>query len=476
MDAGHYSMGQVSLSDLAPDGGAQILFVSSDKSVVLVSNDTRIRAGERSGQFHIYAMKVTAASSATITASYNGSSQSATVNVNPAAAPPPVSLTGFSGPASVNGGESGYCELNLSGNAGDGGVTVSISSDSAKLTCDGSVLIQHGQSSRHFGFHTSSVDASTDANLTASNNGVSKSLKITINPAPAAVLAELGFDPRKLPGGKAGHGFVALSGRAGSGGAIVALSSDSSLVTLPASVSIVPNGHDRRFEFQTSAVTAETLVTVTATLGSSSKSAQITLLPAVQDPPLALAAFSVSGDGSMTGGGMRLGYVALNHKTGAGGASVALLSGNPDVVQVPADAAVSAGDFAKKFYVLSKGVDSDTSVTLTASFNGASKTATLTVHPAQLGRVGLDHDGVLGGNSVNLHLQLEGVAGPSGASVALSSSDPSVQLPASANFDKGQWKQGVVVTTSSVTQNKQVTITATYNGTSKTVILNVRAK
>ena len=59
-----------------------------------------------------------------------------------------------------------------------------------------------------------------------------------------------------------------------------------------------------------------------------------------------------------------------------------LSSANPSIVSVPASVSVAAGASSATFGVSTSAVTANTSVTITATFGGVSRTATLTVTPA----------------------------------------------------------------------------------------------
>jgi plastocyanin len=73
------------------------------------------------------------------------------------------------------------------------------------------------------------------------------------------------------------------------------------------------------------------------------------------------------------------GTVTLNGPAPAGGAQVALSSSNPSVASVPASVTVPAGATTVTFTVVTSVVVLSQDVTITASYNGSSRSATLTV-------------------------------------------------------------------------------------------------
>jgi Abnormal spindle-like microcephaly-assoc'd, ASPM-SPD-2-Hydin len=89
---------------------------------------------------------------------------------------------------------------------------------------------------------------------------------------------------------------IQLSGVAPRGGSAVTLaSSDTSAVSVPASVTIGSGSSSGQFSYTTGAVTSATAVTVTATLGSSSASARLTVTPGgTNGAPLTLTPTSLN--------------------------------------------------------------------------------------------------------------------------------------------------------------------------------------
>lgn len=99
------------------------------------------------------------------------------------------------------------------------------------------------------------------------------------------------------------------------------------------------------------------------------------------------------------------------------------------------------------------------------------KYAWLTVVPAELYIPTLSTTSVKGGQSVTLFLQLNGQS--SGLAATLKSNNAAVHVPGSVMFVSGDSSKSVTMTTTAVTQTTQVTITATYRGRKKTVVLTV---
>ena len=85
---------------------------------------------------------------------------------------------------------------------------------------------------------------------------------------------------------------------------------------------------------------------------------------------------------SVTGGTSSTGTVTLTAAAPAGGVSVALASSDTAVATVPASVTVAEGSTSASFAVSTSEVGSDTSVTISGTFDGTTRTATLAVTAA----------------------------------------------------------------------------------------------
>jgi hypothetical protein len=104
--------------------------------------------------------------------------------------------------------------------------------------------------------------------------------------------------------------------------------------------------------------------------------------PPPPPPPSAptLSALALS-PASVVGGNSSQGTVTLTAAAPSGGATVTLASNNTTAATVPASVTVAAGATSANFTVTTQAVTASTAVTLTASYGGVSRTATLTVSP-----------------------------------------------------------------------------------------------
>jgi hypothetical protein len=169
---------------------------------------------------------------------------------------------------------------------------------------------------------------------------------------------------------------VALNGFAPAGGAVVTLTSDTAGVSVPASVTVAAGTKvSPTFTITTSAVTVSTPVTISATFNGVTQTTTLTVVP-VQLSGISLYPTSVVGGSSITG----MNTITLNGPAGSGGITVALSSNDPSS-SVPASVTVVAGSSSVGFIITTKTVTVNAAVTISASYGGVTKTATLTVLP-----------------------------------------------------------------------------------------------
>src|SRR3954467_4765834 len=236
-------------------------------------------------------------------------------------------------------------------------------------------------------------------------------------PPPPATLTNLDVNPATVAGGDPSSGTVILSVGAPNGGAVVSLSSSNPFVAgVPGSVTVPATGFTGTFGITTSTVSASTTVTITASYNGNTRTATLTVTPQGPPPPPTLQSLSLS-PSSVTGGNSGGGTVTLSAGAPSGGAVVALSSSNPSVASVPASVTVGAGATIWGFNLSTSSVSASTAVTISATYSGTTRTATLTVTPSA----------PAGGQTATLSVTATGRSGergsssPAGISVATSS-------------------------------------------------------
>jgi hypothetical protein len=114
-------------------------------------------------------------------------------------------------------------------------------------------------------------------------------------------------------------------------------------------------------------------------------------------------------------------------------------------------------------------------VTITATYNGISKAATLVVNPLSISSLTLSPASVTGGGSTPWNrVTLNAPAPAGGVVVALTADNPAVTLPPSVTIAAGSTTSPqFAIATTAVPVQTAVTITATYNGTGRQASLLV---
>src|SRR5882672_2496711 len=273
---GSPSTGTATVSGPALASGAQVLLSSSNRAASVPSSVT-IPPGATSATFPVTTLAVAVSTPITISASYAGVTQNATLTVTP----PTLTLLRLN-PSSVNGGSPSTGTVMLSGPAPTGGAVVTlISSNTTAATVPLSVTIPAGGNTTAFPVTTVAVTVSTTVNISASYASVTKtaSLIVTPPPPPGPTLTSLTLSPTSVIGGSPSTGTVMLSGQALTGGAVVSLSSDNTAAAVPASVTVPPGGTSATFPVTTVAVTASTTLNISASYGGVTHMASLTVTP-----------------------------------------------------------------------------------------------------------------------------------------------------------------------------------------------------
>src|SRR5205807_1857642 len=224
-----------------------------------------------------------------------------------------------------------------------------------------------------------------------------QTITLPVMSAPPVSVSSLTLNPTSVTGGtQSSTGTVTLSGPAPSGGAVVSLSSSNpSIAAAPSSVTVPAGGSSASFTVTTSGVVASTAVTISASYGGARRTASLT----VTSTPLTLSSLTLSPTSVIGGSQSATGTVTLSGPAPSGGAVVSLSSSNPSVAAVPAGVTVPAGASTASFAVTTGAVVASTTVSITASFGGATRTASLAVTPppVTLSSLTLNPTSVVGG-------------------------------------------------------------------------------
>ncbi|PYU11662.1 MAG: hypothetical protein DMG37_15985 [Acidobacteria bacterium] len=191
-------------------------------------------------------------------------------------------------PAEVTGGSSPTGTVTLSGPAPTGGAVVSLSSSDPAVSVPATVTIPEGTTSATFSATASPLATATTATVSAVFNGVTQTATITVEPP---VLTSVTLNPSSTMGGSSSTGTVTLSGPAPAGGSVVALSSsNTSIATVPSSVTVAPGLTSVTFTVSTSRQLCANSATISASFSGVTQTSNLAVMPFVNLPARACGA------------------------------------------------------------------------------------------------------------------------------------------------------------------------------------------
>jgi hypothetical protein len=219
-----------------------------------------------------------------------------------------------------------------------------------------------------FTLKTQPVNANTVVTITVGSGAGAQTTKITILPAQ---LSSVAINPNIIVGGTGAVGTVTLMEPSGSAGAVVRLSSSLKGLSVPATVVVPAGATSATFIVKTTLVQTNQAATVTATLNSSSQTANVTIAA----PALAKLTLSPS---SVARGSSSTGTIQLTLPAPPGGLFVALSSSNGGA-QVPPLVLIPSGVTSATFVVKTSHAASQPSAIISATLNQQTVKTTLTL-------------------------------------------------------------------------------------------------
>jgi hypothetical protein len=282
-------------------------------------------------------------------------------------------------------------------------------------------------------------------------------------PTPVSVTSTT--DP--LTSGNTAWVQLQLSGAPPAPTAVALTSSNPSAAPVPASVTMPANIAWTQFQMTAGQVTAPTPVTITATLNGKSASGQVTIAPT------GLKSLSIS-PSSISGGAQAGGIVMLSGKAPPGGAVVSLASSSA-AVNPPPSVFVNAGSFSASFAIPTSSVTQNTTATITASWNGTTTQAQVTVLPQpQPASLTLDPTAVTGTGGSSFGRVTIASFQSTDTTFQLTSSHPAIaQVPGSVIVPAGVTAGGFNVFTQHVASQTIVTISVMGGGVTRSATLTV---
>ena len=463
---GFNTTGIVTMAGPAPvDVPVTLTVVSGGPAVASMPGAVTVLAGSSTANFVISTNVAASSSTVKISASANGTSVTGTFTVTPNV---PSSLTFL--PASLIGGASstGTVTLGAAANS-DTTVTLTVSSgNSAVATMPGSVIVPAAASSANFTLVTNPVAAKNTIQVLAAANGGSRTgtLTATVN-TPTAV----SFVPTSVIGGASSVGKVTF-GRAVGSDTLVTLnvvSGASAVASLPGSIIVPAGSSSGTWSIVTNDVSVATTVQVSATANGGSKTGILTAT--VNKPTLVSFAPSVVIGGASSSGKVTFGRAVSSDTVVA----LNILSGASAVASMPSSIIVPAGSGSGTWSTVTKDVPVSTTVQVSATANGGSKTGNLTLNPNTPTSVSFTPATVTGGTS-SLGKVTFGRVLASDTPVTLtivSGSEAVASMPAQFTASAGSTTGTFTLNTAPVGGQTSVKVSATANGSNKVGTLTV---
>ena len=274
--------------------------------------------------------------------------------------------------------------------------------------------------------------------------------------------------------GKSITGSVTISQPAPPAGATISLFvTPSDLASVPATVT-VPAGETRAaFTVSTRAVPTATRMDVSAALGDTVRHASAI----VYEPPH----LQLTLRHGVAGGSISQGTVAVVGQPFYQLVPLWLSTSNATVATVDHPYGSTFGTYGIDFLIMTTGVASDTPITITAQvrmpddeYLTTSAAITVTPPPKAVTSVTLNPATIAGGSTGSVTVTLNGAA-PANPPlmVSYSSSQPAVVVGGSVQVPWGESRVTFPISANAVTSTTPVTISASFNGTTKSATLTV---
>ncbi|HWD37380.1 MAG TPA: PQQ-binding-like beta-propeller repeat protein [Fimbriimonas sp.] len=357
---GTNATGTVKISSAAPSGGFSVS-VSCPHSYIQVPTTVKVPSGATSVDFTVGTSQVYSKSSATVSCKAGSTTVSASITVTALA-----SLAGASlNPTSVVGGFDTIGTVKLTAPAPSGGFAVNVACAHSFVQPPATVTVPEGQASYGFHIPTSQVFSSSTVTVTFSAGTVTLKPSLTVTPYPIQSIA---LDPDTVIGSASSTATITLGTRAPANGVVVNLASNSSVASVPSTVTIPASYLTGKFTVKTVAVGVTKTASISASGGSGQTQSQVLTIT-----PAAVKSLTVSHN-HLVPGESTTATVSLGAAAPSGGVQV-ILSQNPDYLTMPASVVVSAGSKSASFTATAGRPPQNERVVLTGATDGGSTSA-----------------------------------------------------------------------------------------------------
>ncbi len=425
--------------------------ITSSSDQVTITQPTNASAVNRI-TFVVHALSVISATPITLTAHLNGVDTDA-----PSFTITPFTILRATAPATIAGGVNLPVTVVLTAPAPVGGLIVTYSSATGKLT-NGAVMMNEGLSSLIVNVPTTTTLTDTASSVDFSIGGTATTVNTTVT---APTVKAVGLSPASLAGGITSKATVTLNSKAPANFSVT-LTGGTSFATVPATLTFAADATFATFNVTTSAVTS----VQTATIGAGGKTATLTVNPS------RLSKVTVT---SPYAGNHGTGTVTLTGPAPSGGITVTLSSDNTGVATPDATVTVPAGSSSATFDIATVGSTSTATATISATYGADTKSALMTVKALQLLSVSVNPTSLVGGASSTGTVTLTSPATTGGIVVNLSSDNAAGVVDATVTVLEGNLSADFTVTTSAVTTDTPVVIRAEYGASHVKATLTVTA-
>ena len=438
----------------APSSAGSLALSSSNPGAVTVATTVPYTAGQTSVAIPVQSVGV---GQSTITASLNGGSVSATVNVSPA----PAKVTSLlPSQSTVRQGASSTLQVGIApSQLQDTNVTLS-SSSAAKVSVPATVTIPAGQTSASFAAQGVAVgNAQVTANLTTAAGASNASAQVQVVPQLPNVVSLLPTT-QVLQKDSSAQLLVKLSASQSADTTVELQARTNGVLSLPGSV-VVPAGASQVALDVSGLEVGNTLVAATFNGSTVESAVQVT------SAPVAVAALSPSTSGLAVG---TTGQVTLQLNNTQSTATTVTLTAEPSgTVQVPGTVLVPAGQAQASFNAtaLQEG-----QAEVVASLNGSTQRAKVEVSalPAAIAQVLPNPLGLQQGANGDVTVRLNN-AQSNAVTVGLAVANAALlQAPATVVIPAGQVSQVVTVQALAAGSTQ---LTASLNGASQSATINI---
>ena len=270
LPGGQTATGTLNLTFAAPAGGA-VVSLSSDNPAAVVPATVTIPASATTTTFPITTKSVPRTVVVTITATLAGLSQMAKLEIRSAR----ISAVSVA-PASLTGGAPAVGTVTLDSPAAvPAGLVVSLSGSDPAGTVPATVTVPLGATTATFPITTAVVPTPVTDTLTATLDGISKTVALTIQPIQVTSLI---LTPATVVAGVPSVGTVTVNAPAPPGGLVVTLSQTGAAETLPATATVAPGATSATFTIGTPVAGS---ATIAAVVGGQTRTATLTVTTAV---------------------------------------------------------------------------------------------------------------------------------------------------------------------------------------------------